>query len=384
MKFLQSAFFIGYVISHVPGGIMADIYGGKQVVGFGLLLSAICTLLTPPAARLGVWWLFALRIAMGIFQGPTYPSLNNMMSHWAPIGERGRIGAMIFAGAQLGNTVNFLGTGFLISTFRAWETPFYVFGVIGIIWFLLWQVLCYNDPMTHPFISEQEKRFLMASSVGQLKKRADLPRTPILKMMMSIPLWALILAQIGHDWGIFTLLTVMPIYFKSVLHFSLKQNAVLSAAPNLLMWCAAIISGYLVDCMINNGLGITFVRKLFVTIASFGPCLGMLLVGYAGCDKVGVSIPFIIGMGTMGAFVPSLKVNALDLSPNYAGTTLAFVNGIGSLAGIASPALVAILTPNSTLAEWRIVFWVVFGIMNVTNLVYILFGSAEVQKWDEG
>lgn len=48
----------------------------------------------------------------------------------------------------------------------------------------------------------------------------------------------------------------------------------------------------------------------------------------------------------MGAFVPSLKVNALDLSPNYAGTTLALVGGIGAVSGIITPYLVGVLTPN--------------------------------------
>lgn len=48
----------------------------------------------------------------------------------------------------------------------------------------------------------------------------------------------------------------------------------------------------------------------------------------------------------MGAFVPSLKVNALDLSPNYAGTLMALVGGIGAISGIITPYLVGVLTPN--------------------------------------
>lgn len=35
----------------------------------------------------------------------------------------------------------------------------------------------------------------------------------------------------------------------------------------------------------------------------------------------------------MGGFYPGMKVNALDLSPNYAGSLMALTNGIGATTG---------------------------------------------------
>lgn len=48
----------------------------------------------------------------------------------------------------------------------------------------------------------------------------------------------------------------------------------------------------------------------------------------------------------MGTFYAGMKINALDLSPNYAGTLMAIVNGIGALSGIITPYLIEELTPN--------------------------------------
>lgn len=48
----------------------------------------------------------------------------------------------------------------------------------------------------------------------------------------------------------------------------------------------------------------------------------------------------------MGFFYPSLKVNALDLSPNYAGTLMAIGNGIGAISGIITPVLVGFIATN--------------------------------------
>lgn len=35
-----------------------------------------------------------------------------------------------------------------------------------------------------------------------------------------------------------------------------------------------------------------------------------------------------------------------------------------------------------TLSEWILVFWITFGVFSATNIVYILFGSGEVQDWN--
>lgn len=88
-------------------------------------------------------------------------------------------------------------------------------------------------------------------------------------------------------------------------------------------------------------------------------------------------------MATMGGFYPGMKVNALDLSPNYAGTLMAVTNGIGALTGILGPYLVGILTPNTSLYEWRVVFWIAFGVFNVTNVVYIIWASGEIQPFND-
>lgn len=55
---------------------------------------------------------------------------------------------------------------------------------------------------------------------------------------------------------------------------------------------------------------------------------------------------FTLAMALMGTFYPGMKVNGLDLSPNYAGTLMAITNGTGALAGIIAPYLIGVLTPN--------------------------------------
>jgi ACS family sodium-dependent inorganic phosphate cotransporter-like MFS transporter 5 len=60
------SFFYGYLISQIPGGILAERYGGKWVYGGSLLLATIATLLTPVAAALSFRFLIFLRVIVGV------------------------------------------------------------------------------------------------------------------------------------------------------------------------------------------------------------------------------------------------------------------------------------------------------------------------------
>ena len=45
----------------------------------------------------------------------------------------------------------------------------------------------------------------------------------LLPLLMSGPLWAIILSQMCANWSYYTLLTSLPTYMDTVLHFDLRQ-----------------------------------------------------------------------------------------------------------------------------------------------------------------
>jgi MFS family permease len=50
-------------------------------------------------------------------------------------------------------------SGVLIDAW-GWESVFYVFGGTAIVWFIVFTLICYSTPDSHPFITEKEKKFL--------------------------------------------------------------------------------------------------------------------------------------------------------------------------------------------------------------------------------
>ncbi|CDQ98640.1 unnamed protein product [Oncorhynchus mykiss] len=90
-------------------------------------------------------------------------------------------------------------------------------------------------------------------------------------MMLSVPLWAIIVSQMCANWGNCILLTSLPTYMDTVLHFDLRQNAFLSALPYLGGWAFSVISGVVADSLLEKELlSVTAVRKIFTITGKEG------------------------------------------------------------------------------------------------------------------
>lgn len=63
---ILSAFYYGYIITHLPGGILSQKFGGKHTMGFGILSTAIFTLMTPFVSKMGSTSLTVLRFIEGL------------------------------------------------------------------------------------------------------------------------------------------------------------------------------------------------------------------------------------------------------------------------------------------------------------------------------
>ncbi|XP_014215959.1 putative inorganic phosphate cotransporter [Copidosoma floridanum] len=381
---ILSSFYWGYLLTNLPGGVIAERFGGKHTLGLGILSTAVLTILTPSCV---IWGgstaLVYLRVLMGFCEGATYPAISVLLSQWVPQNERSKAGSVAFSGAPLGTIFGMTASGLILqySAGTGWPMVFYFFGGVGIVNFFLNSMLCYNKPTEHPFISEAETKLLKK----QLKHTHEsVPPTPWRHILTSLPVWALMVATIGNSWGFLTICSDMPKYMSSVLKFSVRENGYFSSLPYLCMWLTSCLASWLSDRLISGGAAsISAVRKIGCTIASLGPGVFVVAVSYAGCDGFLAVAMLTIGMALMGCAISSILINALDLGPNYAGTIMGLANGISTLSGIVSPYVVGVITPNQTISEWRAVFWIVFAFFVVSNAFYLVYGSGELQEWND-
>lgn len=376
---LLGAFFFGYLCTQIPGGYLSGHYGGSIFMGLGVLGTAALTLLTPLAAQMGSYWLFALRAMEGFGEGVTFPAMMAMWARWAPPLERSRLMTLSGSGASFGAFVSLPLTGYICQTL-GWPAVFYLCGAAGCLWSIFWFAFVSDDPRKHRRISQEEKEYII-NSIGP-QGTGHGWSVPLLSMLMSVPLWAIIITQMCSNWSYYTLLTSLPTYMNNILHFDLKSNGFLSALPYLGAWVASTLSGVVADTLIERRtLSVTAVRKIFTAFSLLVGAALLVAVAYSGCSHI-LTVTFLTLSSTIGGVSASgVYINQIDIAPRYAGFLLGITNTFGTIPGVVAPIVTGYFTEDHTLAGWRKVFWVAAGINIGGAITYVLLGSGEIQSW---
>jgi ACS family sodium-dependent inorganic phosphate cotransporter len=320
-----SSFFYGYLATQVLGGWLADRYGGKLVLGFGVLWWSLFTLLTPPAAFVSLAVLFIARVGLGLGEGVAFPAGQNLFARWVPVHERARSVALSASGIPLG-TVAALFLTPVIVTIWGWPWVFYFFGILGFLWYGLWYFLVSDSPETHPTIHPTEIQAIRASSPPPPKNE----KIPWGLLLSKAPVWAIIINHFCSNWGFYVILTWLPTYFKEVLGADLSKVGIYTILPWLVMFVMANVAGWVADNLLKTGFSLTFVRKLMQSIGFLGAATFLSLM--SGVTSITQAIVYMCCALGLGAFALSgFGVNHLDIGPRYAGILLGFTNTAGTM-----------------------------------------------------
>ncbi|GIX75014.1 hypothetical protein CEXT_555731 [Caerostris extrusa] len=221
---ILSAYFYGYVCTQVVGGRVAEIVGGKWVMGFSILIASLLTLVTPIAADISVIAVIVLRVLMGMIHGVCMPTAFALFGHWAPLEERSTLIALCVVGDNVGTILTMPLTGYLCEYGFAggWPSVYYILGLVGCIWFVFWLCLAYNRPSDHPRISRREIDFIQKGQI-QMAEDQKLP-VPWKKVLTSMPVWTVAIVSFCSAWGYTTLLTKLPTYLETVLHVPIQKS----------------------------------------------------------------------------------------------------------------------------------------------------------------
>ncbi len=92
------SYFWGYFVTQIPGGRIAELFGGKWIFLVAVLLNVIPTLLGPVCSRTGFQYLIAMRVIQGFGGGLTFPAMNVLISKWSPEKERSSISSIVYGG----------------------------------------------------------------------------------------------------------------------------------------------------------------------------------------------------------------------------------------------------------------------------------------------
>ncbi|KAL4708202.1 hypothetical protein ACJJTC_005344 [Scirpophaga incertulas] len=380
---ILSSFLWGYITLQFPGGALVKKFGAKALVIMYCIVNSLMSIAIPTAARMGGWQsVLACRIIQGVAQGIIISSIHSLITKWAPLEEKSRIGTFIYSGFLLGTAVQHIVSGYIIHNF-GWPAIFYVNGILGIIWVILFFIFGANSPEESKWISENEKLYIQTSlnETGAVKTL----KTPWRKIWSSVGFISLIVANCGQSWGLWTLVTLMPSYLNQVQGVDIRTNGIMSAIPYLGKFLMSFIFGYFADLSIKKKwCSLSTTRKICNSIGFFVPGLGLIGLSFAPADPTIAVILLTVVVAPNAGHLSGFLLGHIDMAPNFASTMSGITNGFANTLSVFAPLAAGFILKDKTNPnDWQKVFYLSSGIYIASNIIYIIFGDSSRQSWND-
>ncbi|MDA9754881.1 MFS transporter [Gammaproteobacteria bacterium] len=375
---ILSSFYFGYMFTLIVGGYLADKYGGKKVLGYGLLIWSFFTIITPFFAYSGLWWLVFIRILMGLGEGITFPSWHAIYARWIPFNERTRAVAFTNSGIAAGTVFGYAVAALIISSY-SWEWVFYLFGILGVFWYFFWNRSVTSFPENNKYLSKNELRLIK----NEAPSKETAPSIPFLKLLKNMPFLAIALATFCNNWSLYTFLSYLPKYVNAPLNeggmgVDLGSSTFVIAIliPCVVSIISLILGGYLADGLIKRGFAVIKVRKVVNSIGFFGSAFFLLLMSNEDSLLNVVILLSLINICS-GICAGGFGVNHADLGPKYTGSLVGISGSIGMIAAILSPIVAGTVLQITN--SWSMIFYICSGVLVFGGIFYLIFASASRQ-----
>jgi len=321
-----SAFFVGYAISQIPGGLMADRYGPRPMLTVAIIWWSLMTGLTALAP--GLLALLLTRLLFGLGEGPFPPAAYKTMAVWVPRSALGRASGLQQAATAVGATVAplFVATAVLR---WGWRSSFYLLVVPGFaLAFLMWRYVR-NSP--------QESGRVLAQEMGDYGSPTPAPApgktTFAMTLRMPAVAWCAISFFLANSvaWG---LMNWLPTYLLGTRGFSVQKMGFYAAVTNLAGVAGYVLGGYLCDRYFRNCLKVPIILGLLVSTAF----TYLAAIAPDGVSAVCCLVPVFLFSNVVAT---ALSTIPLVMVPKQAvGAAFGVVNTAGQLSGILSPLLI--------------------------------------------
>ena len=364
--FIFSSFYIGYMLTMALGGYLSDKFGGKLVLGYGVVMWSIFTILTPLAAHNGFFALFIMRVLMGIGEGVTFPAWQSLYARWIPFKERTRAIAFTNSGISIGTIIGYIGTQMIIISL-GWEWAFYIFGIIGLVWFIFWNRNISSYPAEHKKISSKELQYISENAPSSEPAK----KIPLKDLLLNKPFLAIVAATFSNNWSLFVFLSFLPKFIDNELGIDLESRifVILIIIPSIISVLALNAGGFLADKMIRNGMKVVKVRKIVNSIGFFGSAFCLFLIPLFESISIIIILICITNLFT-GAAAGGFGVNHADIGPNSTGTLVGVASTFGMIAGILGNAVSGLVLEITN--SWTLIFYIAASLIVMGGLIYLL------------
>ncbi|XP_023216682.1 sialin-like [Centruroides sculpturatus] len=380
---ILGSFYYSYVIFQFLGGSVIHLLGVKRTYVITVFFSSALLSISPFIAELGIAALSCQRVVLGVLHALTFPSGITLLSRWSPVNERSTLMSICISGNLIGSIISTSLSGYLCEYgfSGGWPSTFYVIGIYGCVLSLGLLFFVYDYPEEFSGITQKEILHIQQNSKNNTN---NIKKIPWKSILTSVPVWTTCIVKLLFYWSFYTILSKLPSYVENVLHFPIQQNGLINAAIYSTNSFCLIISGYLSDLFIKRKyFSATNVRKGFETLAVIGTSACLICIPRVGCDSTNVIIILIMTTGFMGLVGGGDNAIILNLAPKYAGPLFGLTNGMAAIPGFLSPYIAGLFLDKNqgSMVQWSYVYYLSAGFSLLAMVIFLIFGSAELQPW---
>ncbi len=346
MGYVFSAFAWTYACLQIPGGIVADKLPTRVLYSIMMALWSVATLIQGMVSSFGA--LLGLRASIGIFEAPSYPINNLVVTKWFPEDERASAIAIYTSG-------QFLGLAFLtpvlvaIQSYFGWRGLFIISGIIGLVWAAIWYFF-YRNPQDHKSINKAELDHiekgggLIGKNDVKKEEKKKFDWNDFKQAFIYRKLWGLYIGQFCLGATTIFFLTWFPTYLVEFRGLDFLKSGFLASIPFLAAFFGVLLSGFSSDYLIKKGYSVEIARKTPIII---GMLLSTCIIGANYTDSTFFVILFL-ALAFFGNGLASIAWIFISLMApkKLIGLTGGAFNFIGGLAGVVVPIVIGYLVED--------------------------------------
>jgi len=344
MKWAFTAFALAYALFEVPTGWMGDMFGPRKSLlrivlwwsGFTVLTATVGLHFGP--VTLGLGFLIGVRFLFGVGEAGAYPNITRALHNWLPLSERGSgQGLVWFCGKLMGGVTPFLWTVLVVGTsvtpsLFGWRAAFCLFGVIGVLWCVLFALWFRNRPEENPQVNAAELALIRS---GGDAETIDAHRgVPWKRIITNGNFLTLCLMYGAQAYGWYFNITYLPQFLEQQYHMPNTSllGALYKGGPLWLGAIGCLLGGIITDAIVRRTGNRRLGRRLCGWIGH-----SLCVVCFLICPIAPNAFIFFAAV-SLAAFFTDLTVASAwatcqDIGGRYAAIVGAFMNMIAGLSG---------------------------------------------------
>ncbi|MBC8953614.1 permease [Xenorhabdus sp. PB62.4] len=371
MGYIFSAFAWSYTFCQILGGWFLDRIGSRITYFIAILGWSVATLLQGFAT--GLLSLIGLRVLTGIFEAPSFPTNNRIVTSWFPEHERASAVGFYTSG-------QFIGLAFLtpiliwIQEILSWHWVFFITGCIGVIWSFVW-IKVYQPPRKSKGTNKLELDYIRnggglvdGDAPAEKKDRISLTKKDW-KLIFHRKLVGVYLGQFAVASTLWFFLTWFPNYLTQEKGITALTAGFMTTVPFLAAFAGVLLSGWVADKLVKKGYSLGVARK---TPIICGLLISTCIMG-ANYTNEPILIMALMALAFFGNGFASITWSLVSsLAPmRLIGLTGGVFNFVGGLGGITVPLVVGYLAQNYGFAP-ALVYISVIALISAFSYIFLV------------